>query len=197
MRRHRGGRALCRGADGDAASAARVHRALLADRAALPSDSFASLQLMRRPLTDRLSARGGRATRDTDPELLRTRATFRSPSISRKIFGDRELGGPAFRSRSATAAGPRPMRKYPYITRYARTVGASVYSEWAFRTGYSAWRTSRSRMSFDRKMRRSCGRFVACGAACSMFRCEPSAHHPGPASITARTPASVGCTRSR
>jgi hypothetical protein len=41
-------------------------------------------------------------------------STDQHSSLPRKI-GDRELSGLAFRSRSATAAGPRPVRTYPPI----------------------------------------------------------------------------------
>src|SRR5262245_54563301 len=49
----------------------------------------------------------------TGASACRTRAgtLLRQPDI----VGDKELGGPAFRSRSATATGPLPVRKYPPV----------------------------------------------------------------------------------
>jgi hypothetical protein len=49
-----------------------------------------------------------------DPARLRARRRLSHIPARTPIFGiDKELGGPAFPSRSATTAGPRPVRKYP------------------------------------------------------------------------------------
>ncbi len=84
---------------------------------------------------------------DRAPVSHRTRTYERgSPWISRDLppfrFGDKELGGPAFRSRSATAAGPWPGRE---IRRSARRTGYDGLPATPRRSGRSAWQTAPAR----------------------------------------------------